>query len=110
MSVSLENPGKESWLCGEDFTLADICLCILLHRLKYFGYSGGMFENGLLPNVDEFYGRVQKRKSFQDVCVRATSLRMMMRFAVGKYLPYIGIGGLVLVGVGVGYYLYTKKK
>eukprot|EP00914_Ancora_sagittata_P024893 GHVO01049668.1.p1 GENE.GHVO01049668.1~~GHVO01049668.1.p1 ORF type:complete len:342 (+),score=35.18 GHVO01049668.1:85-1026(+) len=105
-----ENPGKETWLCGEDFTLADISLCILLHRLYLVGYSGAMWENNLLPKLDAYFAKLKTRQSYKDVMGKLTSPCFVLGLAVGHYKAYIGIGGLAAVGMGVGCYLYWRKK
>lgn len=107
---SVENADKDTWLCGEDFTLADINLAILLHRLNFVGYSGGIIDNGLMPNVEDYYAKLKNRQSYKDVCEYSTSHRLMIYLMFHKYRTYIGIGGLVLVGVGVGFYLFSRRK
>ncbi|GLD50502.1 ganglioside-induced differentiation-associated protein 1-like 1, partial [Lates japonicus] len=49
----LEYQGQkcELWLCGPEFTLADICLGALLHRLKFLGLSKKYWEDGSRPNL-----------------------------------------------------------
>ncbi|ELT91680.1 hypothetical protein CAPTEDRAFT_166789 [Capitella teleta] len=105
------SPDKQTWLCGEDFTLADICLCNLLTRLYFVGYSGAMWENNLLPNVDAYFEKVKKRQSYKDVVAKVHSPSFIVGMMARKYMPYIGIGGLLVgVGIGVGIYLYSRRK
>uniref|UniRef100_A0A673WLZ2 Ganglioside induced differentiation associated protein 1 like 1 n=1 Tax=Salmo trutta TaxID=8032 RepID=A0A673WLZ2_SALTR len=57
----------ELWLCGPEFTLADVCLGALLHRLKFLGLSKKYWEDGSRPNLQSFFERVQKRYAFRKV-------------------------------------------
>ncbi|KAJ8390201.1 hypothetical protein AAFF_G00109400 [Aldrovandia affinis] len=65
----LEYQGQkcELWLCGSDFTLADVCLGATLHRLKFLGLSKKYWEDGSRPNLFSFFERAQKRYAFRKV-------------------------------------------
>ena len=49
------------WVCGENFTLADICLAPIFDRIEWLDLET-LWDN--LPRVTEWYGRVQLRPSF----------------------------------------------
>ncbi|XP_044101372.1 ganglioside-induced differentiation-associated protein 1 isoform X3 [Neovison vison] len=56
--------GRQPWLCGESFTLADVSLAVTLHRLKFLGFARRNWGNGKRPNLETYYERVLKRKTF----------------------------------------------
>ncbi|KAK2095624.1 Ganglioside-induced differentiation-associated protein 1 [Saguinus oedipus] len=66
-SWSLYKEGHQPWLCGESFTLADVSLAVTLHRLKFLGFARRNWGNGKRPNLETYYERVLKRKTFNKV-------------------------------------------
>ncbi|XP_026188782.1 ganglioside-induced differentiation-associated protein 1-like 1 isoform X3 [Mastacembelus armatus] len=116
----LEYQGQkcELWLCGPDFTLADICLGALLHRLKFLGLSKKYWEDGSRPNLQSFFLRVQKRFAFRKVLgdIHTTLLSAVLpnAFRMVKKKPPSFFGASFLMGSlgGMGYfaYWYLKKK
>ncbi|XP_042265396.1 ganglioside-induced differentiation-associated protein 1-like 1 isoform X3 [Thunnus maccoyii] len=116
----LEYQGQkcELWLCGPEFTLADICLGALLHRLKFLGLSKKYWEDGSRPNLQSFFVRVQKRYAFRKVLgdIHTTLLSAVLpnAFRMVKKKPPSFFGASFLMGSlgGMGYfaYWYLKKK
>uniref|UniRef100_A0A3Q2XSK9 Ganglioside induced differentiation associated protein 1 like 1 n=1 Tax=Hippocampus comes TaxID=109280 RepID=A0A3Q2XSK9_HIPCM len=116
----LEYQGRpcELWLCGPDFTLADICLGALLHRLKFLGLSKKYWEDGSRPNLQTFFLRVQKRYAFRKVLgdIHTTLLSAVLpnAFRMVKKKPPSFFGASFLMGSlgGMGYFAYwfLKKK
>uniref|UniRef100_A0A3P8VL33 Ganglioside induced differentiation associated protein 1 like 1 n=1 Tax=Cynoglossus semilaevis TaxID=244447 RepID=A0A3P8VL33_CYNSE len=116
----LEYQGQkcELWLCGPEFTLADICLGALLHRLKFLGLSKKYWEDGSRPNLQSFFMRVQKRYAFRKVLgdIHTTLLSAVLpnAFRMVKKKPPSFFGASFLMGSlgGMGYfaYWYLKKK
>uniref|UniRef100_A0A3Q2Y4K2 Ganglioside induced differentiation associated protein 1 like 1 n=1 Tax=Hippocampus comes TaxID=109280 RepID=A0A3Q2Y4K2_HIPCM len=108
----------ELWLCGPDFTLADICLGALLHRLKFLGLSKKYWEDGSRPNLQTFFLRVQKRYAFRKVLgdIHTTLLSAVLpnAFRMVKKKPPSFFGASFLMGSlgGMGYFAYwfLKKK
>lgn len=108
----------ELWLCGPEFTLADVCLGALLHRLKFLGLSKKYWEDGSRPNVQSFFVRVQKRYAFRKVLgdIHTTLLSAVLpnAFRMVKKKPPSFFGASFLMGSlgGMGYfaYWYLKKK
>lgn len=108
----------ELWLCGPEFTLADICLGALLHRLKFLGLSKKYWEDGSRPNLQSFFVRVQKRYAFRKVLgdIHTTLLSAVLpnAFRMVKKKPPSFFGASFLMGSlgGMGYfaYWYLKKK
>ncbi|XP_060792754.1 ganglioside-induced differentiation-associated protein 1-like 1 isoform X3 [Neoarius graeffei] len=116
----LEYQGQkyELWLCGPDFTLADICLGATLHRLKFLGLSKKYWEDGSRPNLQSFFERVQKRYAFRKVLgdIHTTLLSAVLpnAFRMVKKKPPSFFGASFLMGSlgGMGYFAYwfLKKK
>lgn len=118
--ASLHAAGQkcELWLCGPEFTLADICLGALLHRLKFLGLSKKYWEDGSRPNLHTFFVRVQKRYAFRKVLgdIHTTLLSAVLpnAFRMVKKKPPSFFGASFLMGSlgGMGYFAYwfLKKK
>lgn len=54
-----------NWLCCNQFTLADVSLGILLHRLRQLGLQKYFWGNKQKPFLSRYYERITKRPSFQ---------------------------------------------
>ncbi|XP_076023094.1 ganglioside-induced differentiation-associated protein 1-like 1 isoform X3 [Genypterus blacodes] len=116
----LEYQGQkcELWLCGPEFTLADVCLGALLHRLKFLGLSKKYWEDGSRSNLQSFFVRVQKRYAFRKVLgdIHTTLLSAVLpnAFRMVKKKPPSFFGASFLMGSlgGMGYFAYwfLKKK
>ncbi|MGH0152436.1 UNVERIFIED_CONTAM: hypothetical protein FKN15_059118 [Acipenser sinensis] len=116
----LEYEGQkcELWLCGPDFTLADISLGATLHRLRFLGLSKKYWEDGSRPNLQSFFERVLKRFAFRKVLgdIHTTLLSAVLpnAFRMVKRKPPSFFGASFLMGSlgGMGYfaYWYLKKK
>ncbi|TWW57171.1 Ganglioside-induced differentiation-associated protein 1-like 1 [Takifugu flavidus] len=116
----LEYQGQkcELWLCGPEFTLADVCLGALLHRLKFLGLSRKYWEDGSRANLQSFFTRVQKRYAFRKVLgdIHTTLLSAVLpnAFRLVKKKPPSFFGASFLMGSlgGMGYFAYwfLKKK
>ncbi|TSL61225.1 Ganglioside-induced differentiation-associated protein 1-like 1 [Bagarius yarrelli] len=108
----------ELWLCGPDFTLADIYLGATLHRLKFLGLSKKYWEDGSRPNLQSYFERVQKRYAFRKVLgdIHTTLLSAVLpnAFRMVKKKPPSFFGASFLMGSlgGMGYFAYwfLKKK
>lgn len=108
----------ELWLCGPAFTLADVCLGALLHRLKFLGLSKKYWEDGSRANLQSFFLRVQKRYAFRKVLgdIHTTLLSAVLpnAFRLVKKKPPSFFGASFLMGSlgGMGYFAYwfLKKK
>ncbi|KAI5096026.1 ganglioside-induced differentiation-associated protein 1-like 1 [Silurus meridionalis] len=118
--ITLDLPSQtcELWLCGPDFTVADICLGATLHRLKFLGLSKKYWEDGSRPNLQSFFERVQKRYAFRKVLgdIHTTLLSAVLpnAFRMVKKKPPSFFGASFLMGSlgGMGYFAYwfLKKK
>ena len=52
------------WLVGNTFSIADIALTPYVNRLAMMSMTG-MWENGRLPRVTEWFERIKQRPGFQ---------------------------------------------
>jgi len=68
VEVQLARGGGEPWLCGHDFTLADVCWMPLLERLRLSGWEAYFLETR--PHCRAYWHRLQARPSFE-TAVRA---------------------------------------
>ncbi|XP_069744251.1 ganglioside-induced differentiation-associated protein 1-like 1 isoform X3 [Narcine bancroftii] len=108
----------ETWLCGSDFTLADISLGATLHRLRFLGLAKKYWGNADRPNLQVYFERVQKRTAFRKVLgdIHTTLLSAVLpnAFRLVKRKPPSFFGASFLMGTlgGMGYfaYWYLKKK
>uniref|UniRef100_A0A674N493 Ganglioside induced differentiation associated protein 1 like 1 n=1 Tax=Takifugu rubripes TaxID=31033 RepID=A0A674N493_TAKRU len=98
----LEYQGQkcELWLCGPEFTLADVCLGALLHRLKFLGLSRKYWEDG--------------SRVLGDIHTTLLSAVLPNAFRLVKKKPPSFFGASFLMGSlgGMGYFAYwfLKKK
>ncbi|XP_054772545.2 ganglioside-induced differentiation-associated protein 1-like [Lytechinus pictus] len=99
----------EYWLCGETFTIADIFLSCVLHRLTFVGQAHRLFISKR-PLVTDYYNRVLVRKSFRKECMYANSAFWamfvpMVRATMKKARPFIS----ALSAVSIGVYVYYRR-
>ncbi|XP_066577243.1 ganglioside-induced differentiation-associated protein 1 [Amia ocellicauda] len=110
--------GKEAWLCGEFFSVADVSLAVTLHRLKFLGLSRRYWGNGNRTNVETYYERVLKKKTFRKVLGHVNNILISAvlptAFRVAKKRAPSFLGTTFLVGIlgGMSYFafLYLKKR
>ncbi|XP_022097532.1 ganglioside-induced differentiation-associated protein 1-like [Acanthaster planci] len=104
---------EQPWLCGQQFTVGDIYLATLLHRLLLIGYSH-FWLGGKLPNVERYYQRVLQRDSFRKSCLYANSpfwgfMAPLIRYKVKQALPWL-LGAAAIAMGATGVYIYLRKK
>ncbi|XP_071957921.1 ganglioside-induced differentiation-associated protein 1-like [Antedon mediterranea] len=98
------SPEEGPWLCSENFTIADIYLATLLHRIAFLGLGQRFFTGGKRPNLEAYYERVQKRRSFHRACSYSGSLFWMwvypnMVYRLKRSFP--SIVGMGVVGLAI---------
>lgn len=64
--LSKQTPRCE-WLTGNELTLADVSLGLLLQRLYQLGFENYYWCNGKLPQVEAFFLRFKQRSSYLKV-------------------------------------------
>ncbi|XP_038078423.1 ganglioside-induced differentiation-associated protein 1-like [Patiria miniata] len=104
---------EQPWLCGPHFTVADIYLATLLHRLFFIGYSY-FWVDGKRPYIEKYYQRVLQRESFRKTCLHANSLfwgmlAPLIRYKVRRATPWV-LGVSAVLAAGVGVYMFVRKK
>ncbi|KAI9011621.1 hypothetical protein DFJ74DRAFT_684091 [Hyaloraphidium curvatum] len=60
-----KDPAKD-WICGPEFSKADICAVVLLDRLASYGYEGVVWGNGKHEPVVQYLRRVRARPSYHE--------------------------------------------
>ena len=66
--ISSHIDGGENWLCGDRFSIADVYLSVLLHRLVFVGLAEQLFLSKR-PLLRNYYQRVLERPSFKEKCL-----------------------------------------
>jgi len=61
--LSAQAPRSE-WLTGDELSVADISLGLLLHRLYQLGFENHFWAFGKLPQVEAYFLRFRQRESF----------------------------------------------
>ena len=56
--------GENDWLVGNKFSIADIAMTPYVNRLAMMSMRG-MWENGRLPNVEQWFARIEARSNFR---------------------------------------------
>uniref|UniRef100_A0A8C8RRG6 Ganglioside-induced differentiation-associated protein 1 n=1 Tax=Pelusios castaneus TaxID=367368 RepID=A0A8C8RRG6_9SAUR len=104
--------GQQPWLCGKFFSLADVSLAVTLHRLKFLGFARRNWGNGKRPNLEAYYERVLKRKTFNKVLGHVNNILISAvlptAFRVAKKRAPRVLGATMLVGLlaGMGYFAF----
>ncbi|XP_055313359.1 ganglioside-induced differentiation-associated protein 1 isoform X2 [Sitodiplosis mosellana] len=65
IEAQLQHQDKDSWLCCNEFTLADMSLGVLLHRLQQLGLEKHFWGNNKKPYLAKYFTRIAQRKAFQ---------------------------------------------
>ncbi|KAI5938949.1 ganglioside-induced differentiation-associated protein 1 isoform X1 [Manis javanica] len=104
--------GRQPWLCGESFTLADVSLAVTLHRLKFLGFARRNWGNGKRPNLETYYERVLKRKTFNKVLGHVNNILISavlptaFRVAKKRAPKVLGTTLVVSLLAGMGYFAF----
>ena len=111
---SLGSPsGEKPWLCGQNFTIADIYLSTLLHRMVLAGQKERLWGNGYRPLIASYYERVRHRHTFQESCMWANEVYSsvilpMMTYKARKSAPYVIGFAAAAVGITIAAMIYYK--
>ncbi|XP_071091694.1 ganglioside-induced differentiation-associated protein 1-like [Haliotis cracherodii] len=92
----------ETWLCGPNYTAADLTLTCLLGRLIFVGLGERYFPKEKRPNLWAYWGRTQQRSSTREVVLGAGKFlaKYIIQEKAKCVLPVIG--GLATVGLAAG--------
>lgn len=105
------DPSRELWLCGQQFTAADINLSILLGRLELLGLTQRYHSADKRPKTQSYWEQVKKRPTVLRVTVNAVRNVMKMRLgrSLKKAIPLLG--GLVTLGLAAGLaFAFAQKR
>ncbi|XP_053402539.1 ganglioside-induced differentiation-associated protein 1-like isoform X1 [Mercenaria mercenaria] len=103
---------QEYWLIGTSFTAADITATILMFRLRLIGVAPRYLSSEKRPIVHEYYNRIMKRPSIQEIVDINNSTssyvyKQTVKFYGKKALKIGLVLGLVAIGYA-GYREYSK--
>ncbi|KAK7481716.1 hypothetical protein BaRGS_00027089 [Batillaria attramentaria] len=105
------DPSKELWFCGQQFTAADITLCILLGRLDLLGLGERYHSNEKRPKLHAYWQQAKKRPSIHRVSINVLREIMKMKLREGAKTVLPVLGGLVTVGLAAGLaFLFASKR
>ncbi|XP_033754472.1 ganglioside-induced differentiation-associated protein 1-like [Pecten maximus] len=87
----------DSWLVGSRFTMADINLVVLLDRLSFLGMEERYFTPSNRPLTYDFFVRMDKRKSVQQL---RKNIKRLWKIILGRMLKkaipvVVGVLGVV---------------
>ncbi|XP_017129472.1 ganglioside-induced differentiation-associated protein 1 isoform X1 [Drosophila elegans] len=92
--LSAQAPRSE-WLAGDELTVGDISLGLLLHRLYQLGFENHFWAFGKLPQVEAYFLRFRQRESFHRLQPSNFAiLREMWTRTPGNYKLGAGAGFL----------------
>ncbi|XP_033118555.1 ganglioside-induced differentiation-associated protein 1-like [Anneissia japonica] len=108
-----ESTGEAPWLCSRNFTIADIYLSTILHRLVAVGLDQRYFSGRKRPHLEAYYQRVLKRRSFRRACGSSNSKfwSWVYPYFVFKFKHSVpSLVGIGILGLAVfAAYRYTDK-
>ncbi|XP_069111944.1 ganglioside-induced differentiation-associated protein 1-like [Argopecten irradians] len=96
----------DSWLVGSQFTMADIYLVILLDRLNFLGLEERYFPSSKRPLTYDFYVRIGKRKSVQQLRQKFRTVSKVMVCRMLKKAAPVVVG---LLGIVAGLIYWRSK-
>jgi hypothetical protein len=89
---------EERWLCGREFTAADVAFAILLQRMILLGLDARYFPARTCPAIHHYLQQLQRRPTFKAIQQEVASLRLTLLWEDLKAAsPYvIAVGSIVL--------------
>lgn len=95
------------WLCGEQFSIADISITVLLQRLWELGLEDRFWTNGKRPGVERYFEKAKGRESFKKTI---PNLPYHIRMIISSQPPvYVGAAMASSIGFVLGVvYLFRK--
>ncbi|XP_076449062.1 ganglioside-induced differentiation-associated protein 1-like [Babylonia areolata] len=105
------DPSKELWFCGQQFTAADISLCVLMNRLHLLGLGERYHDDQKRPRLHAYWGHAKQRSSVKRHCLNAGRDLMKQKLAKGAKTALPVVGGLVAIGLAAGLaFLLAQKR
>lgn len=101
------NDQKNWWLCSDRFTVADVCLTILLERVNQVGLEPRFWANGKRPHIEEYYRRVKERDSYKQTI--PTTFAFVKTIFIAQAPLIIGVSIAAAIAIFVGGYFVVKK-
>ncbi|XP_059170204.1 ganglioside-induced differentiation-associated protein 1-like [Physella acuta] len=97
----------QHWLCGPNFTAADITLCILLGRLINVGLIQRFLKAEKRPALIEYWNQAQQRGTIKKVVLGPK--KGLMVYLAKKAITKVARGAVVAVGM-VAFGIYASNK
>ena len=88
---------RDVFLCGPEYSLADVVWTAFLARMEYLGL-GKMWQDGRRPNLDTYYTNMKARKSFKKAQLSTSKSR---RFSLMLFVHNHRILTAILVALAV---------
>lgn len=96
-----------NWLCGEQFSIADINVAVLLERLWELGFENRFWANGKRPSIENYFERIKQRDSFKKTI---PNLPFHLKMIINSQPPlYIGAAACTSLGIILGVVYFFKK-
>ncbi|KAL8575943.1 hypothetical protein ACOMHN_027341 [Nucella lapillus] len=105
------DPSKELWFCGQQFTAADINLCVLMARLHLLGLAERYHSVEKRPYLHAYWEQAKKRPSIKRCSINAYMEMVKWRLRKGAKIVLPILGGLVTVGLAAGLaFVFAQKR
>ncbi|XP_025115658.1 ganglioside-induced differentiation-associated protein 1-like [Pomacea canaliculata] len=105
------DPSKELWFCGQQFTAADITLCVLMGRLDLLGLSERYHSKNKRLRLHQYWLQAKKRPTINRVVVNVRKEMMKQRLKKNAMTALPLIGGLVALGLAAGLaFVFAQKR
>lgn len=97
------------WLCGSQFTAADINLCVLLGRIDFIGLLDRFVDPQKRPALLEYWNQSQQRETVRLTTDVMTAMKKYMMKKMLTLATKVAGGSLVAVGVVALSVLLAKR-
>lgn len=100
--IYLTSGASNDWLCGNHFTVADISLGMLLHRLHMLGLRKHFWDHGK-PYMAQYYKRITARESFKRSLPTKGATLKAIWYKVPFNMKFCTCGVMVVCGFTIYY-------
>ncbi|XP_052059623.1 ganglioside-induced differentiation-associated protein 1-like [Mytilus californianus] len=102
--------GKEYWLTGSQFNVADIILAVIMDRLTILGLEDRFFSKSRRPLLFDYQQRIGQKKSVKMLRTEAKKIGpLLLLSGVKSVAPYVGSVAVLALAIGAGIW-YLKNK
>lgn len=101
--------GSDQWLCGPDFTAADITFAILHNRMSLLGLDVRFFPQRTCPHIQQYLKQLQRRPTFQAIQNDVAGLRLTLLLEDLKAAsPYLIVAASFGLAAGLAFLLARR--